>query len=135
MQRLIKHHAQFSEDYAHIGRLLGMAGKLDSNECFIITQSSEAHHVVDAIKKRFILPENTNWLLLFENLDDPDLVDVGGYIPVCNHGTVIITSRRRNLQQGRRGFEVYQMEPMEAMQLLLTACAIPKFEDLVPSGK
>ena len=35
MQRLIKHHAQFSEDYPRIGRLLGMAGKLDSNGCFV----------------------------------------------------------------------------------------------------
>jgi len=142
MQRLIKHHAHVSEDYAHvsedyahIGRLLGMSGKLDSNGCFAVTQPSEAKYVVDAIKEWFAMPENTNWLLVFDNLDDPDLVDIEGYIPECNHGTVIITSRRCELQQGRRGFEVNQMEPMEAMQLLLSACAMPKFEDLVPSGK
>ena len=48
---------------------------------------------------------------------------------------MIITSKRRDLQQGRRGFEVNQMQPMEAMQLLLSACAMPKLEDLVTSGK
>jgi len=135
MQRLIEHHAQLSSDYSHIGRLLGMAGRLDSNGCFTIAQQSEAQHVVNAVKRWCSWPENTNWLLVFDNLDYPELVDIGEYIPACNHGTVIITSRRRDLQRGRRGLEVQQMQPMEAMELLLTACAMPKFEDLVPSGK
>jgi len=135
MQRLIKHHAQLSADYAHIGRLLGMSGKLDSSGCFAVAQPSEVQHVVDAVKEWFAMPENSNWLLVFDNLDDSDTVDIAEYLPVCNHGTVIITSRRRDLQQGRRGFEVQQMQPMEAIRLLLTACAMPKFEDLVPSGE
>ena len=135
MQRLIEHHAQLSGDYAHIGRLLGMAGKLDSNGCFTVTQPSDGQHVVGAVKRWFARPENVNWLLVFDNLDDPDLVDIEEYLPVCNHGTVIITSRRRDLQQGRRGFEVNQMQPMEAIELLLSACAMPNFADLVPSGK
>jgi len=135
MQRLIKHHGQLSGDYAQIGRLLGMSGKLDSSGCFAVAQPSEAQHVVDAVKEWFALPENSNWLLVFDNLDDPDSVDIAEYLPVCNHGTVMITSRRRDLQQGHRGFEVQQMQPMEAIQLLLTACAMPKFEDLIPSGK
>jgi len=137
MQQLVKHHAELSGDYnySHIGRLLGMSGKLDSNGCFAVIQPSEAQYVVDAVKQWFALPENTNWLIVFDNLDDPDLVDIEEYIPVCNHGTVIITSRRRDLQQGRSGFEVNQMQPTEGIQLLLTAGAMPKFEDLVPSGK
>ena len=135
MQRLIEHHAQLSEDYSHIGRLLGMVGKLDSNGCFAVTQQSDAQHVVDAVKRWFALPENSNWLLVFDNLDDPDCVDIGECIPACNHGTVIITSRRRDLRQGKRGFEVQQMQPIEAIQLLLMACAMPKFEGLGASGK
>ena len=135
MQRLIKHHAQLSADYSQIGRLLGMSGKLDANGSFSVTQSSEVQDIADAVKEWFALPENSNWLLVFDNLDDPDSVDIDKYIPACNHGTVIITSRRRDLQQGRRGFEVNQMQSMEAIQLLLTACIMPKFQDLVPSGK
>ena len=135
MRRLIKHHGQLLEDYSQVGRLLGMAGKLDSNGCFTATQPSEAQHVVDAVKEWFAWTENSNWLLVFDNLDDSDLVDIEEYIPACNHGTVIITTRRRGLQQGRRGFEVPQMQPIEAIQLLLTSCAMPKFADLVPGGK
>ena len=136
MKQLIQRHGQPSEDYAHIGRLLGMAGKLDSTGCFAVISESDGQHVVDAVKQWFAAPENTNWLLVFDNLDDLDLVDIEEYFPLCNHGTVIITSRRReSMQQGRRGFEVQEMHPAEAIQLLLSACAIPKLEDLAPIGK
>ncbi|RPB21366.1 hypothetical protein L211DRAFT_765498, partial [Terfezia boudieri ATCC MYA-4762] len=67
---------------------------------------------------------NTNWLLVFDNLHNLDLVNIEEYIPSCNHGTVIITSRQREIiQQGRRGFEVQQMHPTEAIQLLLSSCS------------
>ncbi|KAF8463685.1 hypothetical protein BDZ91DRAFT_796227 [Kalaharituber pfeilii] len=53
MQRLIKHHAKLSHepDYAHIGRLLGMAGKLDQTRKFTVKQPTEEQHVVDAVKE------------------------------------------------------------------------------------
>ncbi|KAF8418345.1 hypothetical protein EV426DRAFT_577675 [Tirmania nivea] len=125
LQQIIEHHLQLSEDIAKIARLLGMAGKLDSTGCFTVTSESEAQHVVHAVKRWFSMPQNTNWLLVFDNLDDLDLVDIEEYLPLCNHGTVIITSRRRDIiQHGRRGFEVEQMHPAEAIQLLLIAYAI-----------
>jgi len=136
MQRLVQRHGQISDDYAQIGRLLGMAGKLDPAGYFTVTSEPEEQHVVHAVKQWFSAPGNTNWLLVFDNLDDPDLVDIEKYVPSCNHGTVIITSRRRDcVQQGRRGLEVQQMHHMESVQLLLSACSIPKLEDLVPLGK
>jgi len=135
MQRVVQRHGQISDDYVQIGRLLGMAGKLDPAGCFKVTPEEE-QNVVHAVKQWFSAPENTNWLLVFDNLDDPDLVDIEKYVPSCNHGTVIITSRRRDcVRQGRRGLEVQQMHHMESIQLLLSACSIPKFEDLVPPGK
>ncbi|KAF8454215.1 P-loop containing nucleoside triphosphate hydrolase protein [Terfezia claveryi] len=133
MQQLIQNHLQLSRDVAMIGQLLGMTGKLDSTGCFTDTSELEAQHVVDSVKRWLSAPENTDWLLVFDKLDDLDLVDIEEYTPSCNHGTVIITSRRReSIQQGRRGFEVQQMHPTEAIQLLLSSCSIPKFEDLVP---
>jgi len=135
MRRLIQRHGQSSDDYVHIGRLLGMAGKLDLAGCFTVTPEEE-QHVVSAVKQWFSAPGNTNWLLVFDNLDDPDLVDIEKYVPSCNHGTVIITSRRRDcVRQGRRGLEVQQMHYMESIQLLLSACSMSRFEDLGTSGK
>ncbi|RPB28760.1 hypothetical protein L211DRAFT_845760 [Terfezia boudieri ATCC MYA-4762] len=88
----------------------------------------------------------TDYYKIFDDMSDEAMVcitgkyelasfDIEEYIPACNHGTVIITSRRRDLQQGRRGFEVQQMKPIEAIQLLLKACAMPKFEDLISSAE
>jgi len=59
MQRLFKHDANLSEDYSQIGRLLGMAVKLDANGCFSVTQPPDAQHV-GAVKEWFALPENSN---------------------------------------------------------------------------
>jgi len=134
MQCLVQRHGQISDDYVQIGRLLGMAGKLDPAGCFTLTSEPEEQHVVRAVKQWFSAPGNTNWLLVFDNLDDPDLVEMEKYVPSCNHGTIIITSRRRDCVQGRRGLEVQHMHHMESIQLLLSACTIPKFEDLVPLG-
>jgi len=135
MQRLVRRHGQISDDYVHISRLLDMAGKLDPTGCFIVTPEEE-QQVVSAVKQWFAAPGNTNWLLVFDNLDDPDLVDIEKYIPSCNHGTIIITSRRRDcVRQGRRGLEVQQMHHMESIHLLLNACSIPKFGDLGALGK
>jgi len=135
MRRLVRRHGQISNDYVHIGQLLDMAGKLDPAGCFTVTPEEE-QHVVSAVKQWFSAPGNTNWLLVFDNLDDPDLVDIEKYVPSCNHGTVIITSRRRDcVRQGRRGLEVQQMHLIESIQLLLSACSIPNFEDLLPLGK
>ncbi len=33
-----------------------------------------------------------DWLLIFDNADDPN-VELSKYIPQCNHGNIIITSR------------------------------------------
>ena len=70
MQRLIKYYEQLSENYSHIGRLLGMAGKLDSKIFFSVAQPSEVQEVVETVRQWFTAPENTNSLLIFDNLDD-----------------------------------------------------------------
>ena len=135
MQQLIKYHAQLSENYLHIGRLLGMAGKLDCTGYFSVAQPCEAQQVVKAVRQWFTAPENTEWLLVFDNLDDLHSFDIDDYIPSCGHGTVIITSRRpESMQQGRKGFEVNQMHPSEGMKVLMASAGL-KYEDATPDGK
>ncbi|KAF8458523.1 P-loop containing nucleoside triphosphate hydrolase protein [Kalaharituber pfeilii] len=133
MQQLIKHHASLSDepDYAHIGRLLGMAGKLDSTGMFIVQQSSEEQHVVNAVKEWLTAKDNTKWLLVFDNLDDLESFDINDYIPTSAHGTVIITSRRRESIQERRWLEVQQMNNSEAEDLLFKSAKLD-FEILPP---
>ena len=135
MKQLIKCHARLSGDYSHIGRLLGMAGRLDSIGYFSVAQPSEVQEVVKAVRQWFTASENANWLLVFDNLDDLESFDIDDYIPPCGHGTVIITSRRPEcIKQGRRGFEVNQMQPSEGIKVLM-ASAVLKYEDATLDGK
>ncbi|KAF8448488.1 hypothetical protein BDZ91DRAFT_112651 [Kalaharituber pfeilii] len=127
MQRLIKHHANLSgpePNYKLIGQLLGMAGRLDSAGTFTVQQPSEEQHVVDSVKEWLTAKDNTKWILVFDNLDDLESFDVNDYIPSAPHGTVIITSRRPESIQGRRGIEVQQMSNSEAEELLLKSAKL-----------
>ena len=136
MQQLIQYHAQLSAkpDYTEIGHLLGMTGKLDATGKFTIQQPGEEQHVVGAVKNWFAAKKNIKWLLIVDNLDDLESFDLSNYIPACRHGTVIITSRRRDCVRRRRGVEVLQMQDSEA-EMLLVQSANYKIEDLIPDGK
>ncbi|KAJ7106920.1 hypothetical protein C8R44DRAFT_589281, partial [Mycena epipterygia] len=59
------------------------------------------------------------WLLFFDNADDPKL-NLNKFIPRCNHGNIIITSRNPELS-GYVGAhsEVSDMEEEDAVDLLL----------------
>ncbi|KAF8462069.1 hypothetical protein BDZ91DRAFT_850828 [Kalaharituber pfeilii] len=138
MQRLIQHHAKFSDpyepDYTYIGRLLGIAGKLNAAGILTVQKPSEEQQVVDAVKEWFAAKNNTKWLLVFDNLDDLESFDINKSIPSSAHGTVIITSRRRECVQGRRCLEVKQMDTSEAERLLFRS-AKPDFERLTPEER
>ncbi|KAF8473535.1 P-loop containing nucleoside triphosphate hydrolase protein, partial [Kalaharituber pfeilii] len=126
MEQLIEYHATlFDEpDYKRIGSLLGMAGKLGSVGLFSTEKPEEEQHVIKAVKKWLTAKQNNKWLLVFDNLDDLESFDINDYIPSCDFGTIIITSRRRGSTQGRRGLEVHQMQNNEAEKLLLTSARL-----------
>ncbi|KAF8460946.1 hypothetical protein BDZ91DRAFT_410752 [Kalaharituber pfeilii] len=126
MEQLIEHHATLldSPDYKHIGSLLGIAGKLDSAGLFSTEKPEEEQQVIKAVQKWLTAKPNNKWLLVFDNLDDLESFDINDYIPSCDFGTVIITSRRRESAQHRRGLEVHQMQSNEAERLLLTSAGL-----------
>ncbi|KAK0460301.1 hypothetical protein IW261DRAFT_1637744, partial [Armillaria novae-zelandiae] len=62
-----------------------------------------------------------DWLAIFDNADDPK-IDLGKYIPQCNHGNVIIISRLTEVHQmSSPGFHLdfSDLEQSEAIDLLL----------------
>ncbi|KAJ7719826.1 hypothetical protein B0H16DRAFT_1432633 [Mycena metata] len=60
------------------------------------------------------------WLLLFDNADDPS-INLKHFIPQCNHGNIIITSRNPGLRvyAGSNSSLVSDMEKEDAVALLL----------------
>ncbi|KAE9393757.1 TPR-like protein [Gymnopus androsaceus JB14] len=76
--------------------------------------------------KRWLEANKEEWLVIYDNADDPDL-NLGKFLPACRHGNVIITSRNAALIQltmGPSGYhkEVRDMGHTDAVQLLLS-CA------------
>ncbi|KAK0493600.1 hypothetical protein EDD18DRAFT_406899 [Armillaria luteobubalina] len=75
---------------------------------------------VDDIQN-FLRKMNEAWLLIFDNADDSK-VDLSKYIPQCNHGNVIITSRLTEVHQMASPdshFDFLDLEQNEAVNLLL----------------
>ena len=66
--------------------------------------------VVNAVKAWLDLRENTRWLMIYDNHDNPrtsndsdrSTVDVRRYLPETDHGSIIITTRSASVTQGRR---------------------------------
>ncbi|KAK7441012.1 hypothetical protein VKT23_016793 [Stygiomarasmius scandens] len=69
----------------------------------------------------FLSRAQKEWLLIFDNADTPDL-NLGKYIPRCNHGNVIITSRVTSVHQMASPghcLNFDDLDHLEAVELLL----------------
>ncbi|KAJ5458800.1 hypothetical protein N7530_010744 [Penicillium desertorum] len=54
----------------------------------------ESKDIIGRVHKWLTHSENTKWLLLFDNYDDPDQFDISDYYPhTTSHGTILVTSR------------------------------------------
>lgn len=47
-------------------------------------------------------PQNSRWLLIFDNYDQPDLFDINTFCPYVGHGSIIITTRLPDLFVGQQ---------------------------------
>ncbi|KAL5373772.1 hypothetical protein DPSP01_012464 [Paraphaeosphaeria sporulosa] len=70
----------------------------------------DLNRVVSAVKAWLNLQDNTRWLMVYDNYDNPrtasysdrSTVDVRHYLPESDQGSVIITTRLASVMQGRR---------------------------------
>ncbi|KAJ7727611.1 P-loop containing nucleoside triphosphate hydrolase protein [Mycena metata] len=90
--------------FKHIGKLLSVG---DSSE--------------DTVK--WLVAQHENWLVFFDNADDPKL-NLHKFLPQCNHGNIIITSRNPELRVYGSDSSVSGMEQEEAITLLLKSGAV-----------
>ena len=71
-----------------------------------------------------------NWVMIFDNADDTS-VNLGKYIPRCDHGNVIITTRNETarihagrLSRHSSSCDVSQMSLENAIVLFFTVCGL-----------
>ncbi|KAJ7742907.1 hypothetical protein B0H16DRAFT_1728061 [Mycena metata] len=75
------------------------------------------------------LQSNHNrWLLFFDNADDPK-INLNDFLPKCNHGRIIITSRNPDLRNYGAHTLVSDMEEADATTLLLRRANIESSEE------
>ncbi|KAJ7705870.1 hypothetical protein B0H16DRAFT_1482064 [Mycena metata] len=75
----------------------------------------------DAVK--WLVAQHEDWLLFFDNADDPKL-DLHKFLPRCTHGNIVITSRNPALRVYGSDSPVSSMEEEDAIVLLLKSGAV-----------
>ncbi|KAI5837656.1 hypothetical protein DFP73DRAFT_531594 [Morchella snyderi] len=96
--RLINHYARNSKDatpnYNLIALELDLNGLVDENGQLSLGNES-AEPIVVSVKKWLNRQSNQGWLLILDNVDDLESFAIDSFIPLCDHGAVLITTRRR----------------------------------------
>ncbi|KAJ7711367.1 hypothetical protein B0H16DRAFT_600879 [Mycena metata] len=67
---------------------------------------------------RWLESNHNKWLVFFDNADDPK-INLNDFLPKCNHGNIIITSRNPELRSYGAPTLVSDMEEADATTLLL----------------
>jgi len=70
----------------------------------------DLNSVVHAVNAWLSTPKNVRWLMIFDNYDNPKLpgitdhlaMDIRGFLPTADHGSMIITTRSAQVRLGRR---------------------------------
>jgi hypothetical protein len=78
-----------------------------SSRTYSATSDGDINAVVRDVMSWLSLPDNTDWLIIFDNVDrdsqgrdaDPDGYNVTDYLSGADHGSVLITTRLANLEQ------------------------------------
>ena len=72
--------------------------------------NGDLDQAVSAVKTWLSLQRNTRWLMVYDNYDNPrtpgnsdaSAVDIRGFLPRADHGSIIITTRSAHVTQGHR---------------------------------
>ncbi|KAJ7861346.1 hypothetical protein B0H13DRAFT_2568163 [Mycena leptocephala] len=133
------HPEFFMEDrkqYIYILHGLGGGGKtqiglkfINDSTCFsdkFFLDGSTAETIDTGLKSIALaknLTKTQDWLLFYDNTDDPK-INLNPFLPQCNHGNIIITTRNPGLcVYAGANSAVSDMEQTDAVELLLKSAA------------
>ena len=124
MQAIVHQQAKItwpngSPDYQIIGSKLGLFDCL-AQDGSISNNPSHTKRINQAVHRWLSLPENSNWLFIFDNVDDLKSFKFENYIPKNSKGgRILITSRRSDFSWIAEAAEIDGLEPEAAITLLL----------------
>ena len=75
-----------------------------------VDQDKDLDQVVSVVKGWLDFPQNTRWLMIYDNFDNPktpgnlddSAVDIRQFLPRSDHGSIIITTRSSQIRHGTR---------------------------------
>ena len=103
--------------YLRIARYLGISG-LVGEDGQIAADSTDLDRIVRACLGWLEREGNTNWLLIFDNVDDLETFRVSNFFPNSALGSIIVTSRRPECSRLGEGWRVEIMGMRESIDLL-----------------
>ena len=79
----------------------------ESSRAYSATNTGDVDTVVRDVMGWLSLPDNGDWLIIFDNVDrergvdsaDPNAYDITRYLPGADHGSVLITTQLASLKQ------------------------------------
>jgi tetratricopeptide (TPR) repeat protein len=77
---------------------------------------------------RWFSQQHEEWLVIFDNADDPD-VNLREFFPPCSHGNIIITTRNEACRSLAPNHNVSRMDPVEAVNLLLASSMMKRSQE------
>ena len=111
--------------------IVGISSRLPVNQISETARTfnqaaGELHAAIDEILGWFSLPTNTQWLMVIDNVDrvypsvgdDPEAFDVERFFPDADHGSILITSRLKELEQLGSSHKVDSMNEAQGTRLL-----------------
>ena len=121
-----KTHDSLKQSIAAVTRSLPANQLPDSARKRLQQGSEELEEVIDEVLEWFGKPENTQWLLIYDNIDrdasdegqDPEAYDIRKYFPKPDHGSIIVTTRRLQLRHLGDELKVNTMTTEEGIDLL-----------------
>jgi hypothetical protein len=124
MQKLVFLYGQKSTisppPYARIASRLHLAGYVDWSGQIILDENGLSH-VVGAVTEWLKQEGNSDWLLVFDNVDDLETFRVADYFPNSESGNIIVTSRRPESSRLGEGWSLSVMSERESISLLYKA--------------
>jgi hypothetical protein len=98
----------------------------ESSRKYSTDGNGDSNLVVQKVMGWLSQQDNTNWLLIFDNVDkdynshnsDPDAYDVRRYFPSADHGSVLVTTRLAKLEQLGDSQQLGKVEQDQAEAIL-----------------
>ena len=126
IEHLVRSYSPGQPDFAEIARDLGIAGLINvSGQLVYDTETDDQARIMGALPKWLGTKGNDQWLLVFDNVGDTKVIDRAKHFPQGSSGTIIITTRRRGIAQwGTDTIEVEEMDPDDALSLLMARAGL-----------